>query len=83
MMVDSYLSVNLWTLFFLLKYVITEHTIPYEVYLFVDIFCPNCTRTRVPHLYGVNILFMTMAQSREDISSTIGPLVVRFYVNFP
>ena len=42
---------------FLLKHVITEHTIPYEVYhnyLFVDIFvCPSCTRTCGPHLYDV------------------------------
>ena len=48
MMINSYLSIILWTLFYFLKHVITEHTIvtiPYHVYhnyLFVDIFvCPS------------------------------------------
>ena len=71
----------------LLKHVITEHIIPYEVYhnyLFVDIFvCPSCTRTRGPHLYDVIFLFMTMDQSRQVLCSTLGPLEVRFCVNFP
>ena len=71
---------------FLLKHVITEHIIPYEAYhhyLFVDIFvCPSCTRTGGPHLHDVIYLFMTMAQSRQVLCSTMGPLVVRFCVNF-
>ena len=85
MMIDSYLSVNLWTLFFFLpKHVITEHTIPYEVSLFVDIFClPKLHQNTCSTFIWCNFfLFMTMAQSSQDLSTTMGPLVVRFYVIF-
>ena len=93
MMIDSYLSDILWTLFVFLKHVFTEHSIPYEVYhnyLFVDICVDICMSKLHQNTWSTFIWckknyinIMTMAQSRQVLYSTMGPLVVRFYVNFP
>ena len=85
MMIDSYLSVILWTLFFFAETCpSTSYLMRFTIIIYLLIFFvyPSCTRTHGPHLHDVIVLFMTMAQSRQVLCSTMGPLVARFCVNF-